>query len=545
MFLMFLLPSDATEIGKFMEHFLCANMSKFINRLNVFYQKQPAQIRKVLTCLKELADEEDVKIEKIRNKIVPLLKGNQLLVDWFLQCLGNDTGENSYAKDEYETISFRKATDSIDDDCEAYEHIPQSEIFPDPNDNPCHIRYMNGRLYYGHRLSFPAKLSFSTVNTNVSRSSDTKQSNADNGKEATATTTPPAATCTSYRCVHDIKESVKIPAKTRNTTDVDPTDNGTAEEVDDSDDEQQIDVKFNLADEKLNTETNSSHLLCDDKILKAHGIRLNPMARSSVTHSSVEILNMLKSSDHNADGHRECKLSPKKQTMKPTATTTHAKLPRKYSPNSKKATSAGNLLSPNRKQASPPTSTPMHTIVAKPTNESPAIQTAKKLRKMLETSQVANDKSDNAIATSLSTSAAAAPNTVKRGLPSTSAIANKVRKVNRIPDQSMTPSKAKPTRHVAEKIDEQQARSDETSSRCKQTDLIEEDKHKSAPTPNAPITWSRDEDRLLLEHIKNGLESNHELITQITHEFPTKTTENIEERIDFLIDFLTKLRNIT
>lgn len=84
-FLTFLLPSEAVEIGKFFEHFMAINMTTFINKLNIYFHKQPAQIRKVYNCLSELAEEEDVTMEKIESRIMPLLKGNQFLVDWFKQ----------------------------------------------------------------------------------------------------------------------------------------------------------------------------------------------------------------------------------------------------------------------------------------------------------------------------------------------------------------------------------------------------------------------------------------------------------------------------
>lgn len=550
-----------------MEHFLYTNMSKFINRLNIFYQKQPAQMRKVLACLKELAEDEDIKMEKIRNKIVPLLKGNQLLVDWFLQCLGNEPAENSNAKDEYETISFRKATDAIDDETDTYEHIPQSEIFPDPNDNPCHIRYMNGRLFYGNRLSFPAKISFSAVNSNVAA---TDRGNCGASKSTTCTKMrhecereSASTACASYRCVHDIKEcgNMKIQMKSRNSLEIDQMDNNTAEEGEDSEDDQQIELKINnVHEEKSMAEKcgdgNSVHLLCDDKMLKAHGIRLNPLAHSSIIYNNAEMLNMLRpSADCMADGHRECKLSPKKHAPKTNSTSVHAKLPRKYSPNAKKINGT-NQTSPNRQKLSPP-SVPMqaHLSAGKLTCESPAIQTAKKLKRILETSSSADDKTDNTTTTPAPATPTTVINSMKRNLPTTPSSTNKIRRIHRAStspaDATMIPKVMKPTKIIGEEIDDRQSSFDANvptslavDNRCNGVDssALKRDTEKPAATP---ITWSRDEDRLLLEHIKDGLESNHELITQITHEFPTKTAENIAERIDFLIDFLTKLRNIT
>ena len=44
LFLTFLLPGEAAQVGKFMEHFVLTNMNNFINKLNVFFNKQPAQV---------------------------------------------------------------------------------------------------------------------------------------------------------------------------------------------------------------------------------------------------------------------------------------------------------------------------------------------------------------------------------------------------------------------------------------------------------------------------------------------------------------------
>jgi len=84
-FLNFLLPAEAAEIGKFFEHFMISNATNFINKLNIYFCKQPAQIRKIYACLSELAELPNVSMKKVENKIMPLLKGNQFLVDWFVQ----------------------------------------------------------------------------------------------------------------------------------------------------------------------------------------------------------------------------------------------------------------------------------------------------------------------------------------------------------------------------------------------------------------------------------------------------------------------------
>lgn len=43
----FLLPSDAAQIGRYMEHFLTTNMTMFMSKLNIFFQKQPAQVSQI------------------------------------------------------------------------------------------------------------------------------------------------------------------------------------------------------------------------------------------------------------------------------------------------------------------------------------------------------------------------------------------------------------------------------------------------------------------------------------------------------------------
>jgi len=84
-FLNFLLPEEAAELGKFFEYFMITNSSNFINKLNIYFCKQPAQIRKIYACLSELAELPSVSMKKVESKIFPLLKGNQFLCDWFVQ----------------------------------------------------------------------------------------------------------------------------------------------------------------------------------------------------------------------------------------------------------------------------------------------------------------------------------------------------------------------------------------------------------------------------------------------------------------------------
>lgn len=158
-FLAFLQPHQAAEVGKFYEHFIENNMRTFINKLNIYFNKQPAQIRKILTTLSELSDDPNVTIEKIKQKVLPLLKGNQFLTDWFLE-----TFPSEKVPESLETIPEAVKLKEIESDSnDNYEIIPYSELIQDTSENqiqPCQTRYVQGRIFYGSKVLLPAKLTF-------------------------------------------------------------------------------------------------------------------------------------------------------------------------------------------------------------------------------------------------------------------------------------------------------------------------------------------------------------------------------------------------
>lgn len=138
-------------------------------------------------------------MEHLRNRVLPLLKGNPLMIEWFMQCFPHDDRLPDGTVDgEYESLNFHKASETMDD-TDVYEHIPQSEILPDPIDNPCHIRYQNGHIYYGSRVLLPAKLSFMITQANDDKSAEPLK-NLTGNDDAIGAEQPHA-----YRCVHAIK----------------------------------------------------------------------------------------------------------------------------------------------------------------------------------------------------------------------------------------------------------------------------------------------------------------------------------------------------
>ncbi|XP_058117169.1 uncharacterized protein LOC131259645 [Anopheles coustani] len=160
MFLTFLLPGQAAEVGRFFEHFILTNMNDFLEKLNIFFGKQPSQIKKVHACLNELSNEPNVTIDQVKLKVLPLLKGSTLLTEWFLQLFPTERPPESPLCD-YENVTLKKTlnTDSSEPGM-VYEQVPYVETVPEGADHaPPHntIRYIQGRIYQG---TLPARLTF-------------------------------------------------------------------------------------------------------------------------------------------------------------------------------------------------------------------------------------------------------------------------------------------------------------------------------------------------------------------------------------------------
>lgn len=232
---------------------------------------------------------------------------------------------------------------------------------------------------------------------------------------------------------------------------------------------------------------------------------------------------------------KELKLSPKKQaTLKCLTNIIQPKISqvrKNLSPNAK---SIGGCKSPNGKKAttSPQSNNHPTTSSIKDTNpnESNAIQIAKKLKRMLE------PNSSNIIA----------------GQPSE-------------PEDIQAHKKAKRAQSIVKPI-KKQKRLTEYDGNVEQiemeTETIQADdiianggsdgprmlpqqktepidhRDKISPKCETKITWTSDEDRVLLEQIKNGFDFSDESIMKMAQRFPNKTSEHIRKRVDFLIDFI-------
>ena len=84
-FLIFLTLAQAKSVGKLVPYLLLSNMSLFLHKLEIYFKEQPAHIKKIYKSLSELSESVGVTMEKIKSVILPLLKGHNLLIEWFLQ----------------------------------------------------------------------------------------------------------------------------------------------------------------------------------------------------------------------------------------------------------------------------------------------------------------------------------------------------------------------------------------------------------------------------------------------------------------------------
>lgn len=84
-FLEFLSPTEAKAVGMLTQYYIYKNMSNFLRKLEIYFKDQPAHVKRIYRTLTEIAGHKDLTMDKIKSAMLPLLKGNRLLTDWFLQ----------------------------------------------------------------------------------------------------------------------------------------------------------------------------------------------------------------------------------------------------------------------------------------------------------------------------------------------------------------------------------------------------------------------------------------------------------------------------
>lgn len=281
LFLTFLLPEHASEVGKFFEHFILSNMSNLLQKLKLHFREQPAHIKKIYACLNDLSNESNLTMDRLKAKVLPLLKSNALLTDWFMQLFDKPIESLS---EEYETVHIKKSLSDSDSSIDNYEEIHSNELIECPNIddlNSCGVKYKNGKLMYQGTL-LPAKISFLAHEAPTIISMRTDKTSL---------------------CLHQIRKHVQF------------NDPKPAEETPDDVTEppKKKAKKFKL---------------CDAQTLHAHAVRLNSVHAQNGEKLSdlMHLLNPSGSTNNGTDGdksprkQRNAKKSPKKVLSKTSPT---------------------------------------------------------------------------------------------------------------------------------------------------------------------------------------------------------------------------------
>ncbi|XP_053692842.1 uncharacterized protein LOC128741221 [Sabethes cyaneus] len=468
-FLTFLLPGQAAEVGKFFEHFILTNANDFLAKLNVYFAKQPSQIKKVYTCINELSQEPDVTMEQIKSRILPLLKGNPLLIEWFLQLFPPEKPIESGNLNDYEVISLKKLppTDCTDAG-QIYEDVPFVEVPTEPigEGTVCGMKYIQGRILYG---TLPARLSFLA-------------------HDCIPPTQPANEPSPIKGCVHNVRNMEKTKGS------------GTADGIDEKDPESEM--RSDAA-----AKEDSPFKLCDKAAFKAHAIRLNPLVHGGKGVNFAEVAHLLVSdgdatfeSDNLSE--EEKSLSPKKPHFFTKSIVTKKRI---NSPVNKKP-AAGKFSPPTGKKCSP--------ILSSIPPDSKVVSISRKLKSLVDSPVAESVPAESETVSAISTG------TVKRK-----------------PVSSLSPDAQSSAKR--EKLSKKCEAADggESVPIGEKTVQIEEGKDTGSQS-----SWAREEDKVILEEIKNGFSTVEELLGRIEKKLESRSLSDIRSRYEFLMEVLKKFQ---
>lgn len=133
-FLAFLTPNQAHLLGKFVPYFMLTNMTLFLRKLEIYFKDQPSQVKKIYKSLEQLSECLNLTMEKIKTTILPLLKGNALLMEWFLQLFPTEKPPNFLLNGPCENLPLAKGTDTNPAKGTSSEDLFETITIPDVED---------------------------------------------------------------------------------------------------------------------------------------------------------------------------------------------------------------------------------------------------------------------------------------------------------------------------------------------------------------------------------------------------------------------------
>ncbi|XP_034476357.1 uncharacterized protein LOC117783197 [Drosophila innubila] len=555
-FLNFLLPEEAAEVGKFFEYFMITNSSNFINKLNIYFCKQPAQIRKIYACLSELAELPSVSMKKVEAKIFPLLKGNQFLCDWFVQQFPQAKPPKRILPPA-EPINLHEVLNNtrgefVETVNDLIEDVPAQGKPPG-----CQLKYFNGRIFYGSKIMLPAKLSFRAASIYNEQCNDAPSEDI-------------------LTCAHGVRALGEKLINAACTVDSDDA----AERSEEDDASRALVIDTTTGDE----ENSSSSLdMCDDVTLRAHAIRLNAnYYNSGFNSANTSTPNV--GGHHHSQHHPHAKktainfgeMSPRRQTAANVSPLSGLSPLPALASTGNASPQPDKRKSPTKKVRSPLSQTqarprynvqPMVVIhepqVRAPAHASPAIECAKRLRTLIDQESGPSEELDTKAGIRI---IAQAKQTVAKLEP-----VDSTEKM----DAALTTTTIKMDVEISEdEVEVIQSSSDNTPQHVitTQFDSDEDCKldvvatlanctEKNESTTTAPTTaatcsrtvtppgqsnttdaWTREEDKVILIEMKMGARDRQHLIKRMGAKLQHRNETELRARHQFLMDFLSKLQ---
>lgn len=426
---------------------------------------------------------------------------------------------------------------------------------PAPSKPGCHIKYINGRIFYGAKILLPAKLSFMAASIYNEQSHDV-----------------PSVSSESLTCAHGIRaQGEKLLSLAANA------DSDDAADRSEEDDASRALVIDTTGDEQNSC---SSIEMCDEAGLRAHAIRLNASlyTNSSFSNAATSTPNVGHSHGHHHPHAKKTainfgEISPRKQSALnnsglsplPALANSSPHVDKRKSP-SKKVRSPNNPTQ-GRQRAN---NQPMVVIHESKPSSSPAIECAKRLRTLIDQESVRDAADTKAGIRIIAQAKQQAPTPSPRCSP---AAVTKVEVESQEESAEsapvFTPLKMDLDQSEEEELEPLQVSGGNTPQHvittqfdsdedCKldvvatlascsptgdqpaTTSAASTSKEESSSSHSAPFT--REEDKVILIEMKLGARDREQLIRRICAKLLHRSIGEIRGRHQFLMDFLSKLQ---
>ncbi|KAG8223276.1 hypothetical protein J437_LFUL001553 [Ladona fulva] len=159
-FPVFLNSQQALRYGCFGSYLSAVQMRDFMHKLEVYFTKQPSHVNKIVSLLSDLNTKPNVTYENIKDEILPLLKGNTILINHFLRLLPHERPPDSLMTD-FEELEFWEDADQVAEE-EPVETVRLPEREPEDRlgGESC---FVNGKVVLQTAKGIrPARVSFSS-----------------------------------------------------------------------------------------------------------------------------------------------------------------------------------------------------------------------------------------------------------------------------------------------------------------------------------------------------------------------------------------------